>query len=432
MPNNDTNADIAQPTGPVAGVVAQFDTAQALTAAATRVREEGFRRWDAHSPFPVHGLDRAMGIRMTILPWLVLGAGMSGGAVAVVLQWWTNGVHYPLIISGKPLFSLPANIPVTFELIVLGSALTAFFGALALSLLPQYWHATFSSKAFARVTTDGFFISIDAADPKFDEPAVCHLLKSIGATSVDTCHDPATGRQFPAVIYWALAVLFVLALIPPLVVARMRVTTSSSPRIHLLKDMDSQPKYKAQTASPLFRDGRSNRPQVPGTVARGRLQDDEHLYLGKIEGQWARTFPRSVPLTMDTMRRGRERFDVYCATCHGLTGDGNGMIALRALKRSEPNWVPPLQLYAESVRQQPVGQIFNSITNGVRTMPSYRAQIPAEDRWAIVLYLQALQQCQPVIVQESPEEEPPKSEEAPEGESAESEAAPEAEQPKLE
>ena len=163
VPNNTT--DESQ----VAGVVAEFDSADALKAAAVGVRDQRFTLWDAHSPFPIHGMQRAMGMRPTPLPWLVLGAGVTGGLVALLMQWWMNAVDYPLIISGKPLFSLPANIPVTFELIVLFSALAAFGGAMMLGQLPQFLHFAFSAKNFHRVTTDGFFISIEAVDPGFEE-----------------------------------------------------------------------------------------------------------------------------------------------------------------------------------------------------------------------------------------------------------------------
>ena len=119
------------------GLLAEFPTPEALVSAAEQVREEGYRRIDAFSPFPVHGLDEALAIRPTVLPWLVLGAGLTGVVAALAGQWWTNTIDYPFVVSGKPLFSLPANIPVTFEVIILFSAFTAFFGMLVLNGLPR-------------------------------------------------------------------------------------------------------------------------------------------------------------------------------------------------------------------------------------------------------------------------------------------------------
>ncbi|NOX56479.1 MAG: DUF3341 domain-containing protein, partial [Planctomycetes bacterium] len=114
-------------------LLGEFPSPESLREAAARCREEGFVRFDAYSPFPIHGIERAAGIRATRLPWLVLIGGIVGGGFALWLQWWTNAVDYPLVISGKPFFSLPANIPVIFELTVLFSAFAAFFGVLALN-----------------------------------------------------------------------------------------------------------------------------------------------------------------------------------------------------------------------------------------------------------------------------------------------------------
>jgi len=131
------------------GLLAEFPTPEALVSAAEQVREEGYRRIDAFTPFPVHGLDEALAIRPTILPWVVLGAGLTGVVAALAGQWWTNTIDYPFVVSGKPLFSLPANIPVTFEVIILFSAFTAFFGMLALNGLPRLAQPIFRSERFA-------------------------------------------------------------------------------------------------------------------------------------------------------------------------------------------------------------------------------------------------------------------------------------------
>lgn len=378
----------------VAGIVAQFASAEALLAAAAGVRKSGIHRFDAHSPMPIHGMERAAGIRMTILPWLVLAAGMVGGAVGLWLPWYVHVVAYPLIISGKPMHSLPAHVPVAFELIVLFSCVTAFVSALLLGGLPRFWHGVFTRPEFQRLTTDGFFLSIDARRFPIDESQVRRLLESLGALRVETYYEPVEGQAIPVGVYWTTAIVLALAPIPLLTIAWIRATPSSKPRIQILQDMDAQPKYRAQQPTPLFVDGRVERPQVPGSIARGQLREDAHFYAGRDGDDWASTFPASVPLNMTTMRRGRERYNIYCAPCHGLSGDGDGLTSARALERGEAAWVPPLQLYVPTVRFQPVGQLFNAITHGVRKMPAYGAQIPPEDRWAIVLYLQALQRSQ--------------------------------------
>jgi hypothetical protein len=158
------------------GLLAEFATPQDLVRAAARVRDAGYSKWDAHTPFPVHGLDGAMGIRTTRLPFLVFAAGATGTAGALLMQWWMNAVDYPLIISGKPFNSLPADIPVTFELTVLLASLTAFIGMLALNKLPRLNHPLFRNAAFRRATNDAFFLAIEANDPRFDIEATEQLL----------------------------------------------------------------------------------------------------------------------------------------------------------------------------------------------------------------------------------------------------------------
>ncbi len=174
------------PEGPTFGVLARFETPGQLLHACEKVRDAGYTRWDAHTPFPVHGLDRAMGMRPTILPWFVLVLGLGGAAGAMAMQWWISVVDYPLTISGKPLFSWQAFVPVTFEVGVLMGALAAVLGVFGLSRLPMHWHPLFGSKEFARATDDGFFISIESWDPKFDTGKTRRLLESCAAAHVET------------------------------------------------------------------------------------------------------------------------------------------------------------------------------------------------------------------------------------------------------
>ena len=167
------------------GLLAEFANPQALLQAAERIRDAGYRRWDAHTPFPVHGMDAAMGLKPTVLPWLVFGGGLSGALGGLLLQWWTNAVDYRFLISGKPFFSLPANIPVIFETTVLLAAFGAVFGMLLLNLLPMLSNPLFAKARFRRVTTDRFFIVIQSSDPRFDAVETRELLRASGAESVE-------------------------------------------------------------------------------------------------------------------------------------------------------------------------------------------------------------------------------------------------------
>mgnify|MGYP001226025551 CR=1 FL=1 len=172
--------------GKTFGVLAEFNDATELFHACEKVRDAGFTKWDAHSPFPIHGLDRAMGLRRSLVPWIVLVMGLTGATAGMVLQWWTSAVDYKIYIAAKPYFSWQAFIPVTFELMVLFSALGAVFGMFALNRLPQHYHPLFGSKRFERATDDKFFISIEAGDPNFQDEDTAKFLSGLGAAHVET------------------------------------------------------------------------------------------------------------------------------------------------------------------------------------------------------------------------------------------------------
>jgi mono/diheme cytochrome c family protein len=193
-----------------------------------------------------------------------------------------------------------------------------------------------------------------------------------------------------------------MGLLPFGFAARARVIASETPRINIVPDMDHQPKYKTQSASPFFADGMSDRLPVDDTVAVGELHDDTEFFQGKNGEAWITSFPKTFAISADKMARGQERFKIYCSPCHGLAGDGDGVVAKRAEELQEGKWVPPTSLYVANVVSQPVGQLFNSITHGVRNMPAYGPQIPAEDRWAILLYVRAMQRSRDTSVADVP------------------------------
>ena len=140
------------PPGGRFGALAEFATPAELYTACEGVRDAGYTRWDAHTPFPIHGLDRAMGLRASRLPWISLALALGGAVAGMGLQGWVSTIAYPLVISGKPFFSWPAFVPVTFELAVLGGALGAVFGMLALNQLPTFYHPLFHSTRFERAS----------------------------------------------------------------------------------------------------------------------------------------------------------------------------------------------------------------------------------------------------------------------------------------
>lgn len=412
--------------GPLYGVLAEYETPGALIEAAKQVRDAGFSKWDCYSPFPVHGIDPAMGIKRTILPWIVFFAGLGGLFGGLALQWWANGYHWPWIVSGKPFFSLPANIPITFETTVLIAGVTCFFAMWTLNKLPKPFHPFFRNERFIRATDDGFFIGIEAEDPEFDHERTGALLRNAGATVVEDCHidpDPAK-KQIPRPLMAFIVMTTVLGLVPFALIAKARASKSDQPHWHIIPDMDFQPKAKPQTKSDFFEDKRNTRAPVDGTVAQGQLENDDHFYRGvilepkvvmvtnalgeevpseELVPRWADTFPRNAEFEvgLTAMERGRDRFNIYCAPCHGMSGDGQGMVAKRAREVPTRGWNAPTDVNVAVT--QPHGQIFNTITNGIRQMPAYGAQIKPADRWAIVLYVRALQRSQNATMNDVPE-----------------------------
>jgi hypothetical protein len=169
----------------VYGVVAEFTSAYDILHAAHEVRKAGFTRLDANTPFPVHGLDTALGHPGSKIPWIVLAGACFGGGGGLLLQWWTSAVDYPLRIAGKPFFSLPAFVPITFELGVLFSAFAAIGGMLLLNRLPQPYHPVFTHSRADRMTDDAFLLAVEADDPEFDVQKARQALSAAGGQNVE-------------------------------------------------------------------------------------------------------------------------------------------------------------------------------------------------------------------------------------------------------
>ncbi|MFL6526756.1 MAG: DUF3341 domain-containing protein [Chthoniobacterales bacterium] len=175
----------------VYGMGAEFPSAAALYEAAKRVRDAGFKRWDVHSPFPIHGMDDAMGLGKSWLSTPVLIGGITGLLTAAILEFGPSSILYPLIVHGKPrnFWTVPAFFPIMFELTILFSAFSAFFSVLLMNGLPRWYHPVFNWDRFKKVTNDGFFIIIEARDPRFTEMEARQLLEEAGGQHVTLIHE---------------------------------------------------------------------------------------------------------------------------------------------------------------------------------------------------------------------------------------------------
>ncbi len=207
-------------------------------------------------------------------------------------------------------------------------------------------------------------------------------------------------NRVPRWLFFAVLVLIALSWIPMSLIVRARNVKSAKPPIHVVPDMDNQARFKGQVRNRMFADRRAMRPPVTGAVARGELREDDGFERGRVGEQWVTTIP--ITVNRPLLERGRERFEIYCSPCHGLVGNGDGAVAKRADALQEGTWTPPSSFHTELVRSRPVGQLFNSITNGIRNMPAYGPQLEVEDRWAVVAYLKALQRSQNAAVEDVP------------------------------
>jgi hypothetical protein len=171
------------------GVMGEFSTPEELIHAVEKVREAGYRRLDAYAPFPVEGLSEALGLKRNMVPTICLIGGLTGGLGGFFFQYWVNVFAYPLNIGGRPPNSWPAFIPVTFELTILGAALSAVFGMLALNRLPQPHHPVFNVHRFTHASADRFFLCIESRDPKFHLTDTARILQEVHAHHVTEVSD---------------------------------------------------------------------------------------------------------------------------------------------------------------------------------------------------------------------------------------------------
>jgi hypothetical protein len=178
----------------VYGLLAEFSDPGQLLHAAEATREKGYRHFDTHSPFPIHGMDRAMGLGNSKVGFFAFGGGLTGLATGYLLQWWTSAVDYPINISGKPFFAIEPSVPIMFELTILFAAFGAVAGMLALNGLPRPYNPLFYSDRFRRATDDAFFLHVAASDPQFDAESTAQDLREMGALHVELVQDDETAE----------------------------------------------------------------------------------------------------------------------------------------------------------------------------------------------------------------------------------------------
>ena len=171
------------------GLVAEFEDSDVLLVAAQKTADEGYTHTDAHVPFPIHGLSEALGMKRTILPWIVFTCGLLGCIGGFYLQYWVSAVEYPLNVGGRPYLSWPSFIPVTFECTILLAGLSCLIGMLALNGLPRPYHPIFNAPNIEKASENTFFLCIEADDPKFELEAARSFMNGLGADAVSEVYE---------------------------------------------------------------------------------------------------------------------------------------------------------------------------------------------------------------------------------------------------
>jgi len=364
----------------VFAVLGLFDSAQALVKAIPTVKAERIGRIEAYTPYPVHGIDEALGLRRSPLAGMVLVAGFLGAATALFFQWWMSAVDYPIPTGGKALFSWQAFVPIMFEVTVLLATFTAGLGMLVLlNRLPFFGHPMLSSEAIASVTRDKFALAVEADGPALDVEAVKAALRAAGAETLEVVQQPLSEAppSYRFVVRTGLAILASCLVAGLGMYWAVKLFPVLPPMVH----MQEQVKLVPQKSSAFLRDGHGMQRPVEGTVARGYMpypfSDQEE----------AAVLVNPLPRTREILQQGRESWNHLCTVCHGALG--NGLPTLTAAYGAKP-----ANLQARSFREYPDGKIYHAIVAGKNAMPAYATELTEEERWAVVHYVRVLQRAQ--------------------------------------
>ncbi|MBI5240792.1 MAG: DUF3341 domain-containing protein [Elusimicrobia bacterium] len=364
----------------VFSVLGLFETPDALLAAVPRLKAKALGRLEAYTPYPVHGLEEAMGLRRSPLGGMVMVMGVLGTLTALLFQYWMNAVDYPLVTGGKDPSSWQAFVPIMFEVTVLFATFTAGLGMLLLlNKLPAFWHPFLDSEASKVATRDRFALAVEAEAGLLDAAAVSAALKAAGAASVETIPEPASARlvSINALLGLAAAGAAACVLAGAFMYWGIKLFPTLPPMSHML----AQPRLDAQMPSRFFRDSRGMRTPAEGAVARGGLpypfdKDDQ-----------ARGLANPLPRTEEVLRLGKKVFSNNCLICHGPLADGNPILTAAYGGK-------PANLQSKKFLDYPEGEIYHTIMRGKNAMPRLGDGFTEDERWAVIHYLRALQRAQ--------------------------------------
>lgn len=361
-------------------VLGLFESPDALMKAIPKVRAAGLGTVEAYTPYPIHGIEEALGLRKSPLGGMVLVMGILGALTALGAQYWISAVDYPIITGGKGAGSWEAFVPIMFEVTVLFATFTAGLGMLfLLNKLPFFGHPVLASKAIKGITRDRYALALEPEGQAFDGAAAARILQEAGATEVEVLPAPDRSPYLTAdYILRTAGGIFVACLVAGLA---MFMVIKWFPLLAPMSYMQDQPRLNPQKASAFFKDGHGMQRPVAGTVARG------HLPTATGTQEEAAALLNPLPRTPEVFAAGRKAYTNRCEVCHGALGDGLG--SLTAAYGGKP-----ANLQAQQFRDYPDGKIYWAIVNGKNAMPSHAADLTEAQRWSVVHYVRALQRAQ--------------------------------------
>lgn len=361
------------------GVGALFTSPDTVSEAAAKVAGKGYQEWDVHSSYPIHGMPKKMKLKWSPLGYFALIFGLTGTSIGLFLTYWTMSVDYPMIIGGKPSFSLPAFIPILFELTVLlasvGTALAMLF---VLFKFPNNRHPLHDTDYMKEVSVDKSGIVIESRDKLFNRDEIVELFNSIGAEKILEIYLDNNEVDYkprilePKFIIFLIIVAFGVSLVGYFVNNKLLFMPP-------FDFMLEQQRLDAQSKSEFFSDGFGMRQPVEETVARGQVF---YPYHGKPELAEANLINPLIP-SEKVLALGKKKFNTFCSPCHDYQGTGNGR-----LNGQFPN---PPSLHSEKVRNWKDGHLYHVIVDGQNIMPSYALQLTEEERWSVIHYIRVLQ-----------------------------------------
>ncbi|MCC6421572.1 MAG: DUF3341 domain-containing protein [Gemmataceae bacterium] len=362
-----------------------FEREEDLLGATAEARQQGLRIVDVYTPYAVHGLDHAMGLAPSRLGRACFVFGLLGVGFALWFQFWASAVDWPINVGGRPWNSLPAFVPVAFEVMVLFAGVGVVLSFLLVSRLYPGKRAVVP---VAEVTDDRFALVLEENDAAFDVDTVRRLFAAHHAVATEEREEqdppppPAPAPRSRVRINAALLVLLVV-----LVALNWFLTPDpGQPNREFLPDMARSVPYDAFAPNPNFPNGQTLQTPPPGTIPRGQLPlhyaatPEDALRAGRelinpLDGKSAQI-----------RERGALVYANYCLLCHGPAGKGDGPVAVRGVP-------PPPSLLADHALQMKDGQLFHVLTYGQGNMASYASQLSREDRWSAILHIRALQQA---------------------------------------